>query len=332
MTPTGYDAATRGLSLFDRGHRARLRIAGSDRARFLHNLCTNDVKRLEDGSGCEAFITSPQGKTLGFVTLLARADHILLRTDPGGLVEVLPHLAKYGVFDDVTVVEETPSCVELHLVGPRAEELLGRLGCPAPAEGPYRHSDAELGAIPVVVVREAPTGRPGVTLLAPSDSVASLLGLLRDEGSLLDLVELDGATWEALRIEGGTPVFGRDVTPANLPQEVGRDRQAISFVKGCYLGQETVARIDALGHVNKLLRGLLLEPGTAPEPGAALTADGKPVGSLTSVAFSSGWGAAVALGYVRMSHAAVGTELRTEGGTATVRDLPMLPSLGSDRT
>jgi folate-binding protein YgfZ len=134
-----------------------------------------------------------------------------------------------------------------------------------------------------------------------------------------------------LRIEAGTPVFGRDVTADNLPQEVGRDNRAISFVKGCYLGQETVARIDALGHVNKLMKGLRLR-GPAPHPivGATLEHDGKKVGTVTSAAFSPGWGTTVALGYVRSSQAVDATELVVvaEGGEplpAVVCDLPMIP-------
>ncbi len=135
-----------------------------------------------------------------------------------------------------------------------------------------------------------------------------------------------------MRIEAGTPVFGRDVTEKNLPQEFARDDRAISFVKGCYLGQETVARIDAVGHVNQILKGLAFEPGTAcPAPGSALESDGKRVGTITS-AVDSPWRAhPVALGLIRTGHAAAGTVLRvaSEGegppAVATVRDLPFLP-------
>jgi len=140
-----------------------------------------------------------------------------------------------------------------------------------------------------------------------------------------------------LRIEAGTPVFGRDVTEKNLPQEIGRDAQAINFVKGCYLGQETVARLDALGHVNQILKGLLLAPqASAPAPGSVLEANGKHVGFVTSSAMSPGWDAPVALAMVRSSHARAGAALVVkqherplpEDAAATVRDLPMLPQPG----
>ena len=119
------------------------------------------------------------------------------------------------------------------------------------------------------------------------------------------------------------------MTAENLPQEVGRDSRAINFVKGCYLGQETVARIDALGHVNKHLKGLKLPPGAVALVGAAIEAAGKSVGTITSGAVSPGWAGPVALGYLRTSHAAEGTEVEVRQGDTTLKaivaDLPMLP-------
>ena len=120
------------------------------------------------------------------------------------------------------------------------------------------------------------------------------------------------------------------MTADNLPQEVGRDERAINFVKGCYLGQETVARIDALGHVNKVLRGLKLPEGPIPPAGAALEVDGKAAGKITSAAFSPGWGRGLALAFVRTSYAADGTRTARRLGdgssaSAVVCDLPMLP-------
>jgi folate-binding protein YgfZ len=137
--------------------------------------------------------------------------------------------------------------------------------------------------------------------------------------------------FEVLRIEAGTPVFGKDITEKNLPQEIGRDARAINFVKGCYLGQETVARLDALGHVNQILRGLVFEPGSDCPPSGATLEDGdKRVGVVTSSAFSPARNASVALGMVRTSHAEPGTKVTIRVGdgqapiAATVSDTPIL--------
>jgi folate-binding protein YgfZ len=316
----------------DRSDRARLEVTGPDRAKFLHNLTTNDVKRLAVSHGQEAFVTSPQGKTLGHVALLALEDRILLRTDPGGLAAVTPHLQKYGVFDDVAFEDVSPHTFEFHVAGPAAAAIVQAAGGELPEEGDLRHRATRVGGIEVRVIREAPIGGTGFTLLGPSGSASAVSGALHSAGESLGLMDLDPSTYEALRIAAGTPVFGRDISVDNLPQEVGRDSLAINFVKGCYLGQETVARIDALGHVNKVLRGLKLRTRDVPAPGSLIESGGKPVGAVTSSAFSERRGTAVALGYVRTAQAKPGNEVLVAIGSegrrevAVVSDLPMLPA------
>lgn len=323
-------AAPLGAGLLDRSDRARIEVAGPDRGKFLHNLTTSDVKRLAPGRGQEAFVTNPQGKTLGYVTLLAGDDRILLRTEAEGLPTLLAHLRKYGIFDDVAIEDETARTFELHLAGPRADDVLRRAGGePPPVEDLAHHTTGVSGAL-VWVVREAPTGLPGLTLIGPSADASAVAAALRQAGEPDGMAEITPDLFEVLRIEAGTPLFGRDVSAENLPQEIARDDRAICFVKGCYLGQETVARIDALGHVNKLLRGLRFPgAGVCPPPGTVLELDGKAVGTVTSSADSPGWGMPVALGYVRTAQARAGTELHAmvagQAHRAVVCDLPMFP-------
>jgi len=330
-----YQAVSTRLGFIDRSNRVRLDVLGPDRVKFLHNLTTNDVKGLAVGRGCEAFVTSLQGKTLAFVTLLARDDRILVRADPAGLTVALPHLQKYGVFDDVAQDDISAQTFEYHLAGPKAEEVVRILGIEPPAEGDLSHRAGMLAGASVRIIRESPTGRPGLTILGAIADAERVAEALHAWGGPLGLVDVLPETYEVLRIEAGTPVFGRDVTTENLPQEVGRNRRAISFVKGCYLGQETVARIDALGHVNKFLKGIRCLGATPPAEGSDLEVDGKPVGRLTSVASSPGWGGPVALAYVRAAWAQAGTEVRIktpgEPLIATVADLPMIPPDSSEK-
>jgi len=313
----------------DRSDRLRLEVGGPDRVKFLHNLVTNDVKRLAEGSGLEAFVTSLQGKTLAYLTLLAGLDSILFRTDPGVSEALLPHLRKYGIFDDVAIEDVSGRTFEYHLLGPGLDAILGHAGLGSPPEGALRHRSSGRDGSAIRVVRESPTGRPGLTLIGPSDAAPGVRAVLDAAG----VVALDPAAFDALRIEAGTPVSGRDVTPANLPQEVGRDDRTINFVKGCYLGQETVARLDALGHVNRILKGAKVEGPTAPSPGAPLSFEGKAVGAVTSSAFSTGWDAPVVLAYLKVAQAVAGTRLTVEVGgdsvVAVVADLPMLPGEGA---
>ena len=318
--------------LVDRSDRVRVEVTGPDRAKFLHNLTTNEVKRLKVGRECEAFVTSPQGKTIGFVTLLAAEDRILVRSDPGGMELTMPHLRKYGIFDDVAIDDRSDATFELHLVGAGCEDLVRRAGADVP-EGPdYAHVAGTLAGRSVILLREAPAGFPGLTLIGERGAEGDVVAALKAAAGESGLADLDPAVFEALRIEAGTPVFGKDVTDKNLPQEFARDDRAISFVKGCYLGQETVARIDALGHVNQVLKGLAFEAGgECPAAGSTFEDDGKRVGVVTSTAFSPWRGHAVGLGMIRTSHAAAGTVLRTGGAgeaglvVATVVDLPFPP-------
>jgi folate-binding protein YgfZ len=202
------------------------------------------------------------------------------------------------------------------------------MAAPLPEPNDLAHTVGRLGEDVVQVVRETPTGRPGLTLIGAGGAGSSIAQRLFAAAVDLGLAHGDAATFEAARIEAGTPCSGRDVTPENLPQEVGRDARAINFVKGCYLGQETVARIDALGHVNKHLKGLKIAQGPAPRQGATIEAAGKAVGTITSAAELPGWDHPLALGYIRTSHAAAGTEVLVRQGDATwsavVAELPMV--------
>jgi folate-binding protein YgfZ len=322
-----YRAVQQAVGLIDRSARVRLAVTGPDRVKFLHNLTTNDVKRLAVGRGCEAFVTSLQGKTLGYVTLLAAEDRILLRTDPGGLEFLLPHFAKYGALEDVTWEDVSAATFELHLAGPNARVLVERTGGAIPDETDFCHLRTTIAGREAWVVSESPAGPPGLTLIGLRPDLPEIATALRQQGGTLGWVEVDPETAEALRIEAGTPAFGRDVRPENLPQELGRDDRAISFVKGCYLGQETVARIDALGHVNKILKGLRIGGQEVPAAGTALEIAGKAVGTITSAALPPAAAGPIALAYLKVACAAPGTEVTIAGGagpgTAVVLDLPM---------
>ena len=318
----GYTDAVGSMAVFDRSDRVRIEVTGPDRAKVLHNLTTNDIKRLEPGRGREAFVTSGQGKTLAYVTIHADGDRLLISADPGSADAILSHAGKYGLFDDATFVDISSTTGEYHVVGPETEARLAAIGRDLPSADLTNARGAVAGR-PVLKIRERPTGRAGVTMIFAAEDLPTI----RDElGSPL----IGSDAYNALRIEAGTPVFGLDVTPANLPQEVGRDARSISFVKGCYLGQETVARLDALGHVNKLLVGAVSDDDRVPPPGSVIEVDGKVVGTVTSSALSHGWGRGVVLGYVKVIHAEPGTALVAVGPLGpiglTVHRLPMLPT------
>jgi tRNA-modifying protein YgfZ len=328
-TASEMEAVTMHLGLVDRSDRVRLEISGPDRAKFLHNLTTNEIKRLPVGRGCETFVTSPQGKTIGYLIVLAGDDKLIARADPGGDALVLPHFQKYGVFDDVAIDDCSSSTFELHFFGPQAAMLSERVASLVPQEE-YGHIGVEMGGCPVRLISESPALRPGFTVIGSRSTARSVKESLVEQGRELGLIEIGAAEFEVLRIEAGTPVFGKEVTEKNLPQELGRDERAISFVKGCYLGQETVARLDALGHVNQLLKGLSFAVGSScPAQGSLLEHEGKRVGVITSTVFSPLKNAPVGLAMVRTTHTASGTRVSiipvdgAGAGEAVVCDLPI---------
>lgn len=308
----------------DRSDRERYRLSGPDRQSFLHNLCTNDIKTLKSGHGCEMFVTSPQGKTLGYLIALASDDYLDLRADPGSLDLVLPHFAKYSVFDDIELLNMREQTFEIHLWGMSGENWLRRTLGFAPESNQVvpalAHRVINRHGMPLLVVDESPFGSSGFTVIGPIQHKELLVESIIGEEAISSLSPEDA---EGFRIEAGTPRFGIDITSENLPQEIGRDHQTISFVKGCYLGQETVARLDALGHVNKLLRGIRVESGAIPNPRTEVFKDGKPMGLVTSSGWSPRLGCGVAMGILKVKTATIGQFLTWDGGAGYVSDFPI---------
>ena len=196
---------------------------------------------------------------------------------------LLPHLEKYGVFDDVAIEDQIGVDVRVSSGRPggrRDREAMRRPGSGKRRPGARARPNSR--ASRSALIRESPAGMPGLTLIGDIDSGRLAQGAACSQpASELGLVEAGPDVFEVLRIEAGTPVFGKDITEKNLPQEIGRDDRAINFVKGCYLGQETVARLDALGHVNQILHGLVFEPGSACPPSGATLEDGESASALS---------------------------------------------------
>lgn len=293
--PAQFAALTAGVGVAELPGRTLLEIRGQDRVTFLHAFCTNNIKALQPGQTCEVFITSPQGKTLGHGLVTCYADHLLLNTSPGQAAGLIKHFDRYLISEDVQFVDRSADLGVLLVAGPRAADLLKDVA----------------GAQPTPYVAS------GFFVLHPAGD-----GSVRDALIAQGAVPCGEEAVEAARIAAGFPLFGRDITEDNLPQEVGRDAQAISFTKGCYLGQETVARLDALGHVNKKLVGLKFAATEPPPAGTPLLAGEKEVGRVTSAAMSPDGSSALALGYVRSLHAKPGTALQSPTGSAEVISLP----------
>ena len=320
---TQYSALTGGVGFAALPGRTILSLAGNDRVSFLNAFCTNNIKALTPGRGCEAFITSPQGKTLGHVFVFCEPDQLMLDTSPGQAAPLIEHLSKYIISEDVEFVDHLGKLFDVLVTGPDAAQLLAQVGGANPPTALFDHATTKIADVPVTIRRVEYAGPHSYFVQVPVDHLSAATRALVAAGGM----ECDAAAIESARLEAGFPLFGLDISPENLPQEIGRDAQAISFTKGCYLGQETVARLDALGHVNRLLVGLKFSGDTVPTASTPLLATrqegGQEVGHVNSAAWSPALAAPLAFALLRRQHARPGTQLASASGPAEVIKLPV---------
>jgi folate-binding protein YgfZ len=305
--------------LFDIDDLDRILVSGRDRVRFLHAMLSNDVVGLEPGEGRWATLNSVDGKTVSDVRIFILDDHkregsALALVEPGAGARFTAALENYIIADKCTFATDADHSMLL-LCGTGAAQALADAGAELPPEGLYRHATTELGAASVRIFRldrTSPAGNDLGIRYATADKEAVHAALSGIEDGSRELLE-------ALRIEGGQPRFGIDFSADNIPLEAGLKGLAISFTKGCYVGQEVICRIDSLGSPKRRLVRIDGLAESAPSPGTLLFAGGKNVGWTTSAAPTSG--GTVALGYVKKRHNEPGTELQlgsSEGPTVTV--------------
>lgn len=326
-----YAALRRGAGLADGSHADRLEVLGADRQRFLNAYVSCEVKALAPGQSAYGFLTSAQGRILADVTVLAHEDRLWLALPPGRGEAVAEHLGRYVLADRVEM-RPLDDMLPLALLGPRAPQALAVAAggaLPESLDAPGRHARATVLGTEVTVERREGPGSDA-WILWVSASIAGLLfeGLLAaGEGG--EVVPVGHEALEALRVEEGVLRFGRDFGPENFPQETGLAERGVNYTKGCYLGQEVVARIHYRGGVQRQARGLLFaddDPQGPPRPGARLLLDGREVGTVTTVALSPALGRTAGLAILHRRGAEPGTRLDVEGGgAAEVRELPLAP-------
>jgi folate-binding protein YgfZ len=287
-----YAAVREGAALFDLSHYGKVELTGPDAGTFLHNLCTNDVRGLPDGAGCEVFFTTAKAKVVAHGYLFHEGAAFWLDLAPGTAEKVIHHLDHFLISEQVEFADRTRERAQVHLAGPRAQAVLQH----AKGPGQARRNDR--------------LGLPGYDVLCPPVGAAALWQALTDAGA----VPAGLQAFEALRIEAGTPRYGLDMDDNTFAPEAGRTAQAICYTKGCYLGQEPIVMARDRGQINRTLVGLALPEGPVP-PRTAVYRDGKEVGHVTSSAWSPRTGAGVALAYLRRGHqeAGTGVEVDVEG-------------------
>jgi folate-binding protein YgfZ len=280
-----YRALREGGGLVDRSERGKLVVSGPDAVEFLQGQLTNDLEALVPGDGCYAALLDRKGHMQADMRVLRLAEpEVWLDTEPGAADAVVRHLSTYKVGRQVELAEPGSELAILSLVGPAAGELIGT-GSLAPE---HAHRELEVGS---VGCRAVATDL-GIDLICPASQAPEVARALIEAGA----AQVSEPAAEILRVESGRPRFGREMSAATIPQEAGIDGRAVSFTKGCYIGQETVARLHYKGKPNRHLRGLRLEaPVTEDEP---IAFDDREVGQIGTAVISPAHGP-IALAVIR---------------------------------
>ena len=287
--------------LFDLSTRAKLRISGSDRLRYLNGQISNDVRKARADAAIRACVLNAKGKIDGDVMIVAQGDSFLLDTEPEAREQLAARLERYIIADDVQIEDVSDAFALFHVTGPAPPAITGEL----------LRTTAERFAI------------AGTDLWIARDQSPIAL---QELSTLLPTCDADCA--ELLRIERGVPRWGRELTSEIIPTEANLEASAIDYAKGCYIGQEVISRMKMSGQTNKRLCGLVSVAGAEPIAGMRLFSDGKDVGWITSVAGSSHLAKTIALGFVKRGFQAPGTELDVrpaDGTTAAESRVEVVP-------
>jgi folate-binding protein YgfZ len=298
-------------------------VAGADRVRWLDGMVTGDVKALDPRggrSGCHALVLTREGRIVADVYVLALEDRLLLECEREALPGALAHLERYVVAEDAALRDASGAWARLALEGPAAPAALDAALGRALALEPGSVAAVELAGASALAAHFSLSGLGGRQLLVPPERRSEARRALLGAGRVLGLVPAGDAALEVLRVERGVPRFGRELTGEVLPAEARMER-AVSETKGCYTGQEVVARMRSRGRVSHLLVGLRFESEEPPAPGTELRSGERAVGVVTSAVVSPRLGA-IGLGFVRAASGEPGTELRAGALCARVAALP----------
>src|SRR3989338_9215335 len=296
-----------GVGLIDYSTQALIEVRGKDRASFLHNLLSNDITRLAPGHGCQAALLNASAKMISELLVLADADALWLLCDAGRAAVVMQTLERYRFSEEVALTNRERRSAVLALQGPRALEMLLPLaGARNDLPHPGDHAACSVHDVPPRIIRHSPAGEAGALCLCPAEHAERVwTQLARQEGATL-------VGWDALntaRIEAGIPWYGIDMDDSTLLPETGLETQFASETKGCYLGQEIVARMKTYGSASRKLMGLRFDGDQVPAAGDALEQDGKEAGKVTSACFSPTMKQAIGLGWVKRGFYEPGTQL-----------------------
>jgi folate-binding protein YgfZ len=318
-----HEAVRERAAVIDRSHRGSIEATGRDRATFFHAILSGDVKALATGQGCEAAFLDVHGKITALLVVHCLADRLVLEMDHALVAPTLAAVDRYLISERVALEETSTRAALLTVAGPAARKVVeAAAGAPLPDLALWQHVTLGWPDVAVRAVRTSESGEEGYDLWVPVDGAERVWERVLGAGAR----PAGREAWNVLRVEAGVVWHGVDVDATTLILEAPLDR-AYSLGKGCYLGQEVVARITYRGHVNRKIVGFRFPDARVPRAGARIRVDGHEVGRITSPVVSPSLGCGIALGFLRREHWEPGTPVEVEGDgaplTAEVAALPL---------
>jgi folate-binding protein YgfZ len=300
-----YNAARNDAAVVEQHWMGVLKLTGSDRQSWLQGMVTNEVEKLAPGQGCYAAHLNPQGKLVAQMIVLVAEEELWLLVERTAAAKLAAAFDKLIIMEDVQVQDVSDEYDVISLLGPKAQGLLEMWARQSlPGTGLYRHRLLPQGRVLAVDL--------GFEVIVPHLASPDVLRQIQAAGA----VSIDQETWNVVRTEAGLPLYGVDVDETTTMPELGQ--HGISYDKGCYIGQEVVARIKYIGHVNRRFVGFVTEGTGVPEIRSAVQMKGKEVGYVTTAVFSPKLGRSIALGFVNRVAAEPGTAVILAGKESSI--------------
>jgi folate-binding protein YgfZ len=313
-----YAALRTGCAVYDLGWRGKIHVSGKDRTRWLNGMVTNNIRDLAPNQGVYSFLLNAQGRILGDMYVYNGGDHLMIDTERSQAPTIIATLQRYIIMDQVELKDISDSLTALAVQGRRAAEAMQAAGFQVTDVKPMTIAATPWNNFEVAVTRMASEEHLTYEIWAGAQAIGQVWDALLAAGA----TPVGTEALEMFRVAAGVPKFGQDIRERELPQETGQ-AHALSFTKGCYLGQEIVERIRSRGNVHRKLTGFMVD-GPAPPPGTKLQANGKEVGELTSVASvpTADGRRVLALGYIRREAGTPGAVVQAGEAQARVEPLP----------
>ena len=313
-----YNAVKSAVGIADQSHRGKLKLSGKHHIKFLQGMLTNNLETLEPGTGMHAALLTVKGRMVSDMKVYKFEDSVLFDLEPGLNIKVGELLTKYRLSYKADIDDLTDELSLFSLNGPNAKSLMFKILDMPPREmNEYDHFNAELNGHEITVVKVIRTQSNGYDIYIPTAASELIWDLFLSEGHEFRIVPVGQYAMNVLRVEAGIPEYGTDMDESNIPIEAGI-WDALDFEKGCYVGQEVVARIKWRGHVNWHLLGLILDGDKVPAPGDEIYSGERKIGRITSGVFSPSLNKPIALAYIRREFKEPGTIINVNTGADTV--------------